>query len=91
MSINNGKRIRESSVCGCFYCCEIFTPDKITEYVPGEDTPFCPFCGIDSVIGDKEGYKITKELLSKISKDRFGPCRPPSRISRLWNILFSRK
>jgi hypothetical protein len=29
-------------------------------------TAFCPFCGIDSVIGESSGYPITKEFMQKM-------------------------
>ena len=41
--------------CGCFYCCEIYLPTAIDEWVDEDDqglgqTAMCPRCGIDSVI-----------------------------------------
>ena len=41
--------------CGCFHCCEIFSPSLIVEWVDEDDngvgqTAMCPKCGIDSVI-----------------------------------------
>ena len=64
--------IEQSKLCGCFNCLAIFTPAEITEWwdeiggIP--QTPVCPECCIDSVIGDKSGYPITKEFLSKMQK-----------------------
>ncbi len=31
-------------------------------------TAFCPFCGVDSVIGESSGYPITKEFLEKMKE-----------------------
>jgi hypothetical protein len=55
----------QSGWCGCFYCLEIFDREEITEWVNDEGgrTALCPYCGIDSVIGDKSGYPIDKEFL----------------------------
>jgi hypothetical protein len=46
-----------AKLCGCFYCCTIFEPGEITDWVdPLSDdmqagtTALCPRCGIDSVI-----------------------------------------
>jgi acetone carboxylase gamma subunit len=35
-------------------------------------TALCPYCGIDSVIGDKSGFPITKEFLEKMYQHWFG-------------------
>jgi hypothetical protein len=53
----NRQEIEESSLAGCFYCCEIFTPSAITEWLEeGVGTAMCPYCDIDSVIGDASGF-----------------------------------
>ena len=41
--------------CGCFHCCEVYSPTTIDEWVDEDDqgqgqTAMCPRCGIDSVI-----------------------------------------
>lgn len=65
------QELMESEICGCFHCCEIFGPDKITEWF-GEDEqgieqyPMCPECGIDSVIGSASGYPIEYSFLKKM-------------------------
>jgi hypothetical protein len=69
-SSRSRKEIERSNWCGCFNCLAIFHPAEIDEWwdeiegVP--QTPVCPQCGIDSVIGDKSGYPITREFLSKM-------------------------
>jgi len=57
------KEILASKTCGCFYCSRVFIPSKIVEWVDKGTTALCPHCGIDSVIGTKSGYPITKEFL----------------------------
>ncbi len=37
-----------------------------------EQTAFCPFCEMDSVIGESCGYPITKEFLEEMNKYWFG-------------------
>ncbi len=70
--INNREELRKDSLCGCFYCCEIFTPDKITEWIEDtKGTACCPFCGIDSVIGKYSGFPITPEFLGEMKKEWF--------------------
>jgi len=66
-STNNKKELNKSSICGCFYCCEIYTPSEIKDYLnEGEGTALCPYCGVDSVIADTSEYKITKDFLMKM-------------------------
>lgn len=67
-SFANKKEILKSDTCGCFYCKEIFAPSEIKEWVDdkGGDTAQCPYCMIDSVIGDVSGIKITKKLLEEM-------------------------
>ena len=66
-SINNMPDLMKDSKCGCFYCLKIFAPDEITEIIEDRDgTAVCPYCGIDSVIGEYSGYPITKEFLQEM-------------------------
>lgn len=32
-----------------------------------EETAFCPYCGVDSVIGESSGYPITREFLEEMN------------------------
>jgi hypothetical protein len=66
-SANHKKVLEKDSVCGCFYCLEIFSPQEIYEWIPDiSGTAVCPYCGIDSVIGESSGYPITKEFLQEM-------------------------
>jgi hypothetical protein len=64
-----------SERCGCFYCLRIFGPGEITEWIDEVDgigtTAMCPHCGIDSVIGSRSGYPITREFLGAMQKHWF--------------------
>lgn len=63
-SFNNMPQLRVKQQCGCFYCRRIFSSEEISEYVADtEGTALCPYCGIDSVIGENSGYPVTKQLL----------------------------
>lgn len=70
--------LKKDRLCGCFYCMEIFSPLKIKEWIVQPNscdsggTAICPFCGMDSVIGESSGYPITKEFLAKMNKYWFG-------------------
>lgn len=66
---NNKKDLLKDKKCGCFYCGKIFSPTKIEEWIDSaNDTALCPYCGIDSVIGESSGFPITKEFLEKMYK-----------------------
>ncbi len=69
---NNREELKKDTLCGCFCCCRVFTPDKITEWIEDKSgTAVCPFCGVDSVIGKHSGYPITPEFLAKMKKEWF--------------------
>lgn len=58
--------IKDSSICGCFYCFHTFEPDYILDWVDEDNavgaTALCPKCGIDSVIGNKSEYPVDEKL-----------------------------
>jgi len=63
--------IKNSGVCGCFYCLEIYNPIEILDWVDEDERgvgqcALCARCGIDAVIGSASGYPITKEFLQKM-------------------------
>ena len=71
-SIRNKKQLEKSEKCGCFNCGKIFPPSEITDYVSdGEPTALCPYCHIDSVIGDAAGFPITPKFLKDMNKRWF--------------------
>lgn len=69
-SANHRDNLQNDKKCGCFYCCTVFTPDEINYWIDpdfgGKGTAVCPYCGIDSVIGESSGYPITKEFLQEM-------------------------
>ena len=71
-SINNYKELENSKICGCFYCKKIFEPKEINDWILDRElTAKCPYCDIDSVIGDASSYPITKEFLNAMYKRWF--------------------
>lgn len=70
-SIYNREHIEKSYYCGCFYCTKIFRPFQINFWIDNNDTALCPFCSIDSVIGDYIGYPITEDFLKAMKKRWF--------------------
>lgn len=68
----NKPMLQNDKKCGCFHCMKIFDPKEIEEYLEVNNeidslgTAFCPYCGIDSVIGESSGYPITTEFLQEM-------------------------
>lgn len=68
-SIDNKEQLLKDKKCGCFYCLKIFDPKEITDWCTDNvGTAICPYCCIDSLIGEYSGYPITKEFLKKMNK-----------------------
>lgn len=68
-SINNWPMLRKAKRCGCFYCLRIFDPSEIEEWIEDKsDTALCPYCGIDSIIGESSGYPLTREFLEEMQR-----------------------
>lgn len=67
-SMLNRPEIEKSKKCGCFHCLRIFNRSEINEWTDNQenlegDTAICPYCEIDSVLGDASGYDINREFL----------------------------
>ena len=66
---NHKKALLNDQKCGCFFCLKIFDPKEITDWIKDtEGTAICPYCGVDSVIGESSGFPVTKEFLSKMNE-----------------------
>lgn len=74
LSYANRSRLAHAGACGCFYCLKVFTPDQIIDWSldTPDETAICPYCGIDSVIGDNEGYRLTDDFLKAMYAEWFG-------------------
>lgn len=73
-SNNHMDTLKQDKVCGCFYCLRIFSPSQIEEWIVDDNpcdktgTAICPFCGVDSIIGESSGYPITQSFLRGMKK-----------------------
>ena len=66
-AIFNKPQVMQSRTCGCFHCLRIFEPSEIVDWCDlAEDTAICPYCGVDSVLAEASGFKITEELLRQM-------------------------
>lgn len=71
-SSDHKEQILKDDKCGCFFCLRIFNPNEIVDWIEDEKgTAICPYCDIDSVIGESSGYPITKEFLKKMKEYYF--------------------
>lgn len=52
-------------ICGCFYCCEFFISDTITDFTH-DGCALCPLCGIDTVIPLTCYPDMNKEFLEEM-------------------------
>lgn len=74
---NHMAQLKQDERCGCFYCLRIFDPAEIEEWIIADNpidkggTAICPYCGVDSVIGESSGYPLSVEFLEKMKKAWF--------------------
>ncbi len=67
-SYSNREILEESTECGCFHCKKIYDPIEIVEWSGGRngignETAACPYCGMESVIGNAS-IPICAEMLN---------------------------
>jgi|LakMenE01Jun11ns_1017448.scaffolds.fasta_scaffold8329010_1 hypothetical protein len=67
ISLKNKELIEKSKKCGCYYCLKIFESKEIKKWTDEKNTAICPYCGIDSVVGDNS-VNITPEILAEANK-----------------------
>lgn len=73
LSMYNWKYKLTSKKCWCFYCLKVYDTSVLTEdnkLCGLEDTYFCKYCWVDSLIFDSS-YKFNENLLKKMKKQRF--------------------
>lgn len=49
-SMRNRVAVKNSKVCGCFYCGSIYPSLSVREWVDDGHTALCPMCRIDAVL-----------------------------------------
>ena len=64
-SIENRAEIEASQACGCFGCFGTFAASTVWDWIRsvGEksDTGCCPYCTMDTILGDGSGFPVTDE------------------------------
>lgn len=71
-SFQNRQQIENSETCGCYYCCRQFDKYEIVEWVDQGQTATCPYCKVDSVIGDASEFPLNHAFLDSMRKQWFG-------------------
>lgn len=75
-AFENWESVKNSDLCGCYFCGRIFPSSEVTDndWVPDRHgrTVICPYCSIDSVIGDASGIPIQKDVLNELYDHWFG-------------------
>lgn len=70
-SCRNHAELKQSLKCGCFSCGRIFDATEVEDYIDGGETALCPYCSVDSVIGDASGIELNPKLLSELKQMYF--------------------
>lgn len=64
--------------CGCFNCLTIFNSSELDNdgeiggWCDFNDTPVCPYCGVDSILFEGKTLKIDRKLLYDMELNWFG-------------------
>ena len=66
------KSLKQEQVCGCFHCGKLFSSKKIEDWYDKGQTACCPYCMIDSVVGESCGFEITEEFVLAMEDHWFG-------------------
>lgn len=67
-SIRNKAQIEASKTVGCYSCLRIYPKNELENWIDGNDTALCNYCGVDSILGDNSPYRIDKETLVALKK-----------------------
>jgi hypothetical protein len=69
-SSKHRQELEGSARCGCYFCFRTFAPAEIKTWVDAKQTALCPFCGIDSVLGDA-ACQIGDRFLRRMHQHHF--------------------
>lgn len=73
----NRSEIEHSKSCCCISCQTFFNPTEVDYYIDNGQTGMCPYCGIDALIADASGMKITDSMLIDLYMHYFHvACKP---------------
>ena len=73
LAFKNKEIIKNSNKVACYYCLNIYDANLIRDYT-NDLTAICPYCNVDSIIGDITKYPIeNKNFLEHMNW--YGFCR----------------
>ena len=68
-TMDNYQMLFAKQECVCIYCKKRFMSNEIKDYTYSKSgVALCPFCEIDSVIGEYSGFELSKEFIDKMHK-----------------------
>ena len=70
-SYRNRVEMEQSIRCGCFCCGSIFDATEVEDYIDDGETALCPYCDVDSVVGDASGIELNPIVLNELNKMYF--------------------
>jgi len=80
---NNRAELEASRLCGCCSCLEIFPTEEIVAWTgldmsnfnnpesASAETALCPRCGSEALIGDRAGFSLNPDFLSRMNQAWF--------------------
>ena len=72
-TIRNRNEINQSECCHCISCTKSYPSPIVMDFIKDGDgeTALCPYCGVDSVIGDACSLLLNPEILKALNKRWF--------------------
>lgn len=80
----NRAELEASRLCGCCSCLEIFPAEDVVAFTgldmsnfdnpdaaTSGETALCPRCGSEALLGDRAGYPLTPDFLSRMNQAWF--------------------
>ena len=64
-SLFNRETVKESTICGCFFCMNVYLSEQVVDWCDKGQTAICPHCEIDSVIPGETDTNFLQELCEK--------------------------
>lgn len=72
LSLDNRQYLSTVKKCGCYYCQKVFSTNEIKKWNDDgkikQATAVCPHCDMPFVIGEGQGYPLTKRFLKAMHK-----------------------
>lgn len=59
----NRSALAAATLCACFNCLKIFSPDLIRGWTDDDETALCPFCEMDTVLPAPDGVLNINEVM----------------------------